>query len=768
MGDPAKPNPQSQSPGSSTKPQSAGGRQRVISSCLTCRRRKVRCDHVHPICGACARGNHACNYGTEQTPSHGSGRVSKPTISGNAKVRTSEVQARLDRLESLLEKAVAGKPIQALAPIRRDGEAENQDDSGLTPSSTSQTSQGAGISSDNHDGTLILDDGQSQFVSSLHYALLADEIQDIKALLGDRSDSDEEREMPTRKNLVHLLSLGRAKLSVSLQILLPETQEQRDVLLAIFFQNVDPMVRITHTPTLIRKFPDYIRENQPIAFAVFYSAVNSLPSPLVEQKFGESKEDLLTRFELGLEICLAREHYLTTSSLEVFQGFILWLTCITQEEDMGKAWALLGIAIRIALNQGLHRDPSLFPPGSMDSVTIEVRRRLWHQLCHLEFRAAECRGQEPSISEDDYTTLLPRNIKDEELVDGASPGPSPYDEKAWTSVTFQLVRFIGMRTMRRIVKSTYHLERRILESNLHSTSGPDPARELQSIYEQIKMWLYEMHEETGRRYLQFCDRAIPMQRLCLGLSSLLEWRCYLLFWLRMPRCYRDVVFANEVRNMIFTKSLNLLEVMNGASVDMDAARFQWHIGGHATFQAIMYVLSELRNPLFDSPDRQRALGALQMCRMLRQNTNTKAWSAVKSMIDKAIEENTLSQRSQTDSSAPFSPIRTTDTSGIDPMNSPENINLPGYVAQMPTYAIQHNAESSIVQQPLQSIQPVELGPNPNSFSWDDINFNHIVGDMHQSTEPSGIDFGFWGDPFSFETGPIIFPMEERSYAPFTG
>lgn len=144
---------------------------------------------------------------------------------------------------------------------------------------------------------------------------------------------------------------------------------------------------------------------------------------------------------------------------------------------------MLGVAIRIALNQGLHRDPSLFPTGSWDAITIELRRRLWHQICHLEFRAAECKGQEPLISEDDYTTLLPRNIEDDDLVEGASPGPLPYDHEKFTSITFQIVRYMGMRALRHIVKSTYKLERKMLESGLQAhpdpilirnVSGPDP------------------------------------------------------------------------------------------------------------------------------------------------------------------------------------------------------------------------------------------------------------------------------------------------------
>lgn len=183
----------------------------------------------------------------------------------------------------------------------------------------------------------------------------------------------------------------------------------------------------------------------------------------------------------------------------------------------------------------------------MDTITIELRRRAWYHLGHLEFRAAECKGQEPSITEDFYTTLFPRNINDEDLVEGASPGQAPYDEMKFTSMTFQLVRCMGMRALRRVVQSTYRLERRILDSGLHGTSRPDPARELQNLYQQIKVMLDEVHEENQRKYLRYLNPDILMQRLTLRLASLLEWRCYLLFWLRMPRAYRDVVFSEDIR-----------------------------------------------------------------------------------------------------------------------------------------------------------------------------------------------------------------------------
>ncbi|ORY00294.1 fungal-specific transcription factor domain-domain-containing protein [Clohesyomyces aquaticus] len=734
-------NSASQSPslGPASKSQSSGGRQRIISSCLTCRRRKVRCDHVHPICGACTRGNHVCTYATEQSLAQlsslaGNSKISKTSPPAAKGARGPDVQARLDRLELLLEKAVSTQGPTAHSSDRRTTEHDRREPESMeTPSTNSQGSQGAGISSDNHDGTLLLEDGQTQFVSSLHWALLADEIQDIKALIGDRSENEfVDRENSNPDSLVSLLSLGRAPIGLTLQSLLPKTQEHQDALLELFFTNVDPMIRIVHKPTLRRKFPTYIRDTSSIAFAVFYGTINALSPSDVEERFGETKDVLLRRYEQGVEISLARENYLTTSSLEVLQGFILWLTCITKEDDMGKAWALLGIANRIALNQGLHRDPSLFPSGSMDAITIEVRRRLWHQICHLEYRAAECKGQEPNISDDDFTTLLPRNIDDEELVEGASPGPSSYDEPRFTDMTFQIIRFVGMSTLRRIVQSTYKLERRMLESGLQGTSCPDAVQELTKIYNQIKTMVDGMHEGNHRKYLRYCNPEISGQRLCLGLASMMEWRCYLLFWLRMPRAYREMVFTDDVRKSIFEKSVNLIETLNGAVIDVDVARFQWHIGGHASFQSIMHTLSELRNPIFNAQDRQRALRALQMAKMLKENNTAKAWLVVKGMIEKAIVEHSVNQPYMNATTLPGD-----HSSNYGPQNSLADFSRPIYIDQIPHFAIQNQDVAPPADAYHEEAQQEE-------FDWDGLNINDIMGDIQPTPGLQNQQFNWVG------------------------
>jgi hypothetical protein len=113
------------------------------------------------------------------------GRISKPALGGNGKVaKNSDVQSRLDRLELLLEKAVTAQGTTPQTYVRSSTEIDRRDhDAHLMPSPNSYTSVGPGMAADDGDGVLLLDEGRSQFVSSLHFALLADEVGILQPLV---------------------------------------------------------------------------------------------------------------------------------------------------------------------------------------------------------------------------------------------------------------------------------------------------------------------------------------------------------------------------------------------------------------------------------------------------------------------------------------------------------------------------------------------------------------------------------------------------------
>jgi len=145
----------------------------------------------------------------------------------------------------------------------------------------------------------------------------------------------------------------------------------------------------------------------------------------------------------------------------------------------------------------------------------------------------------------------------------------------------------------------------------------------------------------------------------------------------------------------------------------------------------MHVLSELQNPLFDAPDRQRALQALQMSRMLKEDNTTRAWTVVKGMIDRVAGEQPVAQINRSQPASTY----TSPTTSSMPRQAMGG-ELPPYIDRTQRY-FQPNASAygvsappaaPLVPQP-QPFQPLE--PLDPQFNWDDVNLNHIGGDLSQ-------------------------------------
>ncbi|KAF5657667.1 c6 transcription [Fusarium heterosporum] len=632
------------SPRSSTSDGTQKGRQRTITACLTCRRRKVKCDHTQP------------------TSSHNHSRAREGHRVSRCNLRTGqeEIRNRLERLERLLEQAIVSGGNISHAPDVRVYSSENprgvDQVKGASSNSRVET-----LSTDGFDGALLLEakEGQSRWVSSLHYALLADQIHDVKSLLGDESVGEPVESSPTDQ-AIPIFPFAATTVE-NLMASAPNSADDCLELLNIFYSNVDPMTRLVHKPTLQRRFTQYINytygtttpttEHQeaeaprpdqplhtfvPLALAIFYSAINSLSAENVMRQFGAEKEALLAQFQRGVELGLGRENFLVTPSIEVLQAFVLLLACQSREDGMARTWALLGLAVKMALSQGLHREPSLFPSSNMDVVQVETRRRLWHQICYLDFRSAEGRGQEPTISDEDYTTLLPRNVCDDDLVEGAHLGAETNSPPGFTDMTGHLIRLNGVQCFRRIVRSTYRLERRIKSSALNWNGNVYPIADLQSLFEEVRSMVDEMVSRLQTQYLQYCDPQVPQQRMALGLAVVIEWRCWSIFWLRSPKQYREAAVSPEIRQTVLAKSVSLIESLNSMPDDQDAQRFQWHIGGHACFQSIMHIVSELETPEFKAPNhsllRARAVEVLKKTMDAREREATPMWKVINRII----------------------------------------------------------------------------------------------------------------------------------------
>jgi hypothetical protein len=134
---------------------------------------------------------------------------------------------------------------------------------------------------------------------------------------------------------------------------------------------------------------------------------------------------------------------------------------------------------------------------------------------------------------------------------------------------------------------------------------------------------------------------------------------------------------------VLAKSVSLVESLNMMSDDKDAQKFQWHIGGHACFQSIMHIVSELETPEFQAPNhrslRSRALGVLKRTMDTRGREVTPMWNVINRIISNCLAKNAPS-------TFPLSPFQ-----AIFPPNAP----IPG-IGSSTTVPPQTIARSSSV------------------------------------------------------------------------
>ncbi|KAF9639211.1 putative chromosome condensation protein [Lasiodiplodia theobromae] len=738
-------------------------RRRAITSCDTCRRRKVKCDRNHPICSACRTAGRPCLYNESSVrqlgihaaaPPPGSSRRrgvrnDSPSTTTTTTATTSGVQrrqrsstsarwsptsydgidTRLERLESLLERVIHASSTAAAAappsashrtpvPVAQQQQQQLEEavdsqqnsrhvSTRASPEQPSPAAEPIRAEKDD-DGTLLLGQGGSQFVSSHHWSLLATELQDIREILS----TDKEPSTPD----VFAAAGGHIA-----QFLPSDTAACYD-LLRIFYLYIDPITRVVHKPSLDKRFALFVQEYvnprwpaldgseehleeklshdgllqfRSLAFAIFYTAAHS---QAVASGYAEEKRREMATYRKGLELSLLAADFCGSSSLEVLQAYVLLLVRLSLSllslfHPPAIALPPLSslappfphpsprrrptVATRMAIAQGLHREPTLFSPIPSE-VAVELRRRIWHQLCYLEWRAAELKGM-VSLSaavqqiDDALTTRVPMNVDDEELSE-LRQGPGLLDARRmmevergrFTDTTFLVGRSRWVQCAKVVAANVQGLFRRTKGGTASGGGGGGAvaADEAQVGGDAEKFAEFEkLHRETGAlvdrtreqnatlfRFLY--DDPTPLQKLCVMTSRSMEWKCWLTFWCSVPKDFRKKVMTDDARRRVLHESVSLLESLNTTTADPTIQGFKWFLEAHSAFQCTFLVLSELQELRFTSPEldgaiRSRAIEALKQLVRLHDgdgggggaggpqgSSSSRPWAVIKKYIER--------------------------------------------------------------------------------------------------------------------------------------
>ncbi|KAI4085944.1 MAG: hypothetical protein LQ344_007992 [Seirophora lacunosa] len=570
-------------------------------SCGTCRERKVKCDKTQP-CSTCQRAKVPCVFPSAK-------RLPRKR-QGERKKTNEKLLQRLNRLEALVEKAgldekealtvekkgkiaLDGSPQSPNGPSN--GEVTQKKLSNFDIMQKKRERSETSLSSGSQPvGKSAIEGEMSRYLGSNFWANLSDEVEGLRIDLNESSDGKGEVEeddirgtgspakpaQAPRSPTNFIFSFNTSK--VDLHPLHP-TPAQIETMWSIYVQNVDPINRILHKPTL-RKFLSGAKDNissmpggskmQALMFAIYFAAITSLTHEECTLQIGEHKEELLARYRYGTEQALVQAQLLNSSEMVTLQA----------------------LAIRIAHALDLHRDDSF---ASLSPFNTELRRRLWWQIIILDGRATEDRASDPMISEQSYNTIMPSNVNDEDI--GPENAHITVGRDGYTEMTFCLICHEVSVTIRQLNYAPPGLAGSLAADSQLS----------QQEKEQLVM---KCHERLEAKYLRYCDTTIPLSWATSMVTRMIMARMWLIVHQPLQRQEGGLAPQSVDHEKILLTATEVIEYAHVLETEKCAERWRWFFSTWHQWYAL-------------------ALALVELCHLTRGPVTDRAWKAVNSVFD---------------------------------------------------------------------------------------------------------------------------------------
>ncbi|KAI3111633.1 transcriptional regulator family: Fungal Specific TF [Penicillium roqueforti] len=384
---------------------------RGFLSCASCRQRKLKCDRKEP-CGNCATRGVDCVYAT----------VLRSRNSAHTRHGNQHLSARIRQLEHLVGTSVApGSPIQdAVDP-------SNIQELGFAVESREQVASDQAQSNDIEvkPGHMISNSGQVVYVSGIHWAAICNEVASIREHI-DRDHSAEPLDFPGQiQHEGGPMLLEGTHPSSDLAAVLCEIppRDVADRLVSRYINSNEPSAVIIHKPTFGQEY------------ARFWLEPHNFSAPWLSLLFGimsmgvffyvRSQDDLpnglgsprnaMDVFQRCSTECLIISKYSTIPTAHTMEALLLNIQneYVRRRDAHLGVWVLCGIATRLAMRMGYHRDPEHY--SQISTFNGEMRRRVWAIILQLDALTSCQLGLPSMIQESQCDTQLPHNLIDEDF-----------------------------------------------------------------------------------------------------------------------------------------------------------------------------------------------------------------------------------------------------------------------------------------------------------------------------------------------------------------
>lgn len=328
---------------------------------------------------------------------------------------------------------------------------------------------------------------------------------------------------------------------IPVEDLYPQTS-QRWFLWETYKTNIDPFIKvldISDVDQMMREAGQDTHsrksETEALIFSISFAAVASLEDEEFESHFGMPKSQLLTKHQLATEIALARAEYLTTQSLMTVQAFVIYLSILPHVGAGQMARPLTGLLVKLAISMQLHHD------GSYNAQTtpreVEIRRRLWWQVCFLDSRSKDPRFPYTMITEEMFDTALPSFNEQLDSTAGTDTGDSSIAICILSCKIWKLVRTVEKmkHTNRNFALHYIRTVRREVDVQLlHKLENNGPLKSLTCtladlVFAKMEMTLHKKPSAsrsagTGHEESSMFDSALVIIRSVLVLKTRHDWK----------------------------------------------------------------------------------------------------------------------------------------------------------------------------------------------------------------------------------------------------
>ncbi|RHZ45563.1 uncharacterized protein CDV56_104368 [Aspergillus thermomutatus] len=550
-------------------PLRAATRPTRVLACVLCQQRKVRCDRGFP-CGNCKRAQAQCVPATQ--------------VRRRRRFPERELLERLRRYEDLLrQNDIQFKPLHTSVVEKASSNRNNR---------SSDTASGEILEQSlGEKGT----PGSGTKYEAKNFWRVMNEMS-VDAEADDTNDSDESNEHNKSRNGVReaffrqtweevydggsqTLLFGSRRFDVKVSTLHPK-QVEIFRLWQIYLDNVNPLLKITHTPTLQARIIDAAADVAKITptlealmFSIYCVAILSLSDDECRTLFGSSRDDLLKGYHFACQQALLNCEVLRTGDRDCLTALYLYLISVRPDTDPRSLSPILSVAIRIALRMGIHTESSYTRCTTLEG---EMRRRLWWSLVMFDNRICEMSDHKATNLLPTWDCRIPLNVNDFDLRPEMTTGPAMHgnpSEALFAVVRSELGNFVR--------RSAFHLDFTNPALKIVAKEDPLPAGGDLSACERM----------IEGKYFASCNPENPLHFMTIWTT-----RGYLAKnrLLEHYSRYSSVPQTDIARDRVISHAQCMLECDTKLMNSPLTKGYQWFLHLHFPFPAYFHIAQDLK------------------------------------------------------------------------------------------------------------------------------------------------------------------------------